>query len=168
MPTYDMLDPGQWGAHMSWIKDCLKRKQEHGESNAQGLQAHVNQQKPSYRWKATWDRINAAIRNDLQEFNEARGAQFQPSWGDFRVQVIPKQPPFDAVVLSVDEATGKVLLTCPISHPGIPRRGTFRISGERISSYDDFVGEPKPPTLPMTPEEFSEFILRPVLFPDLK
>jgi hypothetical protein len=150
---------------MSWVRNCLKRNEAHNEPD---VPAQVHQPEQSYRWKPTWDRINAAIRNDLQEFNEARGAQFQPSWGDFRVQVIPKQPPFDTVVLSVDEQTGKVLLTCPISHPGTPRRGTFRISGERISSYDNFVGEPKPPTLPMTPEEFSEFILKPVLFPNLK
>lgn len=153
---------------MSWVKDCLKQKQEHSETTAQDSQAQVYQQEQSYTWRPTWDRINTAMRNDLQEFNQARGAQFQPSWGDFRIQVIPKQPPFDTVILEVDERTGKLLLTCPISYPGIPRRGTFRISEERISSYNDFVGEPKPPTLSMTPEEFSEFILRPVLFPDLK
>jgi hypothetical protein len=153
---------------MSWVKDCVRMQQERTEPATRDVQVQVHPPEQRNRWKPTWDRINAAIRNDLQEFNEMRGAQFQPSWGDFRVQIIPKQPPFDTVVLSIDEETGKVLLTCPISHPGIPRRGTFRLSGERISSYNDFVGEPKPPTLPMTPEEFSEFILRPVLFPDLK
>lgn len=152
---------------MSWIEDCLKLEQERGKQAIPNAKSEMRQTAQSYAWKQTWDRINEAIRNDLQEFNNSRGAQFQPSWGDFWVRVIPKQPPLDSVVLEIEETTGTIHLICPISHPGTPRRGTFRISGDQISSSDDFVGEPKPPTLPMTPEEFSEFILRPVLFPDL-
>ena len=150
---------------MTWVKDGLRQQHERRNTEWQETQIAVNPPEQSFKWQPTWDRINATIKDDLQEFNDARGAQFQPSWGDLRVQVIPKQQPFDTAILEMDEQTGTIILTCPIDHPGLPRRGTFKISGEHISSQEDFVGEPKPPTEPMTPAEFSEFVLKPLLFP---
>jgi hypothetical protein len=37
-----------------------------------------------------------------------------------------------------------------------------------IVSRGDFVGQPQPAEQPMTTEEFSKFILKPILFPDLQ
>jgi hypothetical protein len=150
---------------MSWAKVTLRLQEEKrnlvngDEPTAMKAIEHSHGRKP------IWDRLGEIVRNDLADFNDARGAQFQPIWNDFWLQVIPKQPPIDTVILHVDERTGVITLTCPISHPGVPRRGTFKISGERIESLGDFVGEPSPASQPMTPAEFSEFVLKPLVFP---
>jgi hypothetical protein len=152
---------------MSWVEKSFRQEQEQRGPAEQEARASVDQLVANPRWKPTWERICDDIRNSLSEFNEARGAQFQPSWGDLRIQVIPKQEPFDTAILEIDEQTGTMALTCPINHPGTPRRGTFKISEGLIASKGDSVGEPRPPDHGMTPEEFSEFILKPLLFPRL-
>lgn len=151
---------------MSWVRDGLILRQEQQSPTPRGDRTPADESGARFAWEPTWEAIGNAIRRDLAEFNAARGTQFQPMWSDLRIQVIPKQPPFDTVVLEVDEKTGILALTCPIARPGLPRRGTFEISGDRISSRGDFVGEPKPMDRPMTVEEFSELILRPLLFPE--
>lgn len=152
---------------MSWVEKSFRQEQEQRSPTGQEVQASVDQLATIPRWKPTWERICDAIRNNLSQFNEVQGAQFQPSWGDLRIQVIPKQEPFDTVILEIDEQTGIMALTCPINHPGTPRRGTFKISAGLITMKGDFVGEPSPPDHDMTPDEFSESILKPLLFPGL-
>jgi hypothetical protein len=46
-------------------------------------------------------------------------------------------------------------------------RGPFEIEQGHIVSLGNLVGEPQPPEEAMTPEQFSEFILKPLLFSEL-
>src|SRR5208283_2833357 len=96
-----------------------------------------------------------------------RVRQFDVSSDPGYIQMIPKQPPWDTVVLQVDPHTGVMQLTCPICHPGLTRRGHFKIEQGCIVSLGNFVGQPQPADEPMTPEQFSEFVLKPLLFPQL-
>lgn len=109
--------------------------------------------------------IAEQIQNDVLEYNEARGPQFMvSSTGNSMVQVIPKQPPLTTAVIEIDRE-GVIGVTCPPAGPGTGRRGTFKDAHGRIVSSGDFVGEPQPSGEPMTPEEFSRFVLEPILFP---
>ncbi len=107
------------------------------------------------------------IMTDVLEFNESRGPQFEISSDPGFIELIPDQPPLDTLVLQIDPHTGVMQLTCPICHPGLVRRGPFKIEQGHIVSLGNFVGEPQPPEAAMTPEQFSEFILKPLLFPEL-
>ncbi|HZW96392.1 MAG TPA: hypothetical protein VFF64_25835 [Candidatus Eremiobacteraceae bacterium] len=104
---------------------------------------------------------------DVLEFNDNRGPQFDVSSDSESIEMIPRQPPVDTVLLQIDPHTGVMQLTCPISHPGLTRRGRFKIEKGRIVSLGNFGGQPQPPDESMTPEQFSEFILKPLLFPEL-
>ena len=109
--------------------------------------------------------IAGQMESDVLEYNEACGPQFMvSSSGNSLVQVIPKQPPITTAVIQIDDR-GVVGLTCPPAGPGIGRRGTFKQEQGGIVSSEDFVGEPQPSGEPMTPEEFSKFVLGPILFP---
>jgi hypothetical protein len=110
--------------------------------------------------------VTGIIERDVLEFNEARGTQFIVSpEGNSIVTVIPKQPPMHAAVVEISPNTGLINVTCPPAGLGIGRRGTFKEAGEKIVSTGDFVGRPEPSGEPMTVEEFSRFVLEPILFP---
>jgi hypothetical protein len=110
------------------------------------------------------EKITRQIQSDVFEFNGARGPQFRVSTsGDSMVTVTPKQPPLSTAVVEVDRA-GIINMTCPPAGPGIGRRGTFKEKNERIVSLGYFVGIDQPPSEPMTPEEFSRFVLEPIFF----
>lgn len=81
------------------------------------------------------------------------------------LQVIPKQPSIDTVLVQMDRE-GVVDLMCPITHPGFPRRGKFRLGFEGICLVGDFVGQPAPTDSVMSAQEFSKFVLEPLLFPE--
>jgi hypothetical protein len=149
---------------MSWVKECLQR-QRASTSNAEPPREVSTQSVPA--WLDVWRRIHDAIMANVLEFNDNRGPQFDVSSDPESIQMIPRQPPLDRVVLQMDPHTGVMQLTYPISHPGLTRRGHFKIEQGRIVSLGNFVGQPQPPDESMTPEQFSEFILRPLLFPEL-
>jgi hypothetical protein len=152
---------------MSWIDDCLQQQR---KSHAVKHTEQITEDRPEGvpAWESTWKKVRDGIKNDVLEFNHARGPQFQVSWSDWIIQVIPKQEPIDTAVLEIDQKTGTMKLTCPISHSGLPRRGEFKAVNGSIICQGEFVGQPKPPNRAITPEEFVEFILKPLLFPDLK
>ncbi len=114
-----------------------------------------------------WRMIHDVIMADVLEFNNNRGPHFDVSSDEGSIQIIPRQPPLDRVVLQIDSHTGVMQLTCPISHPGLTRRGHFKIEQGRIVSLGNFLGQPQSPDESMTPEQFSEFVLKPLLFPEL-
>jgi hypothetical protein len=118
--------------------------------------------------RTSWQCVLEVLKENVLEFNSARGSQFLVSIGerDNIIQIVPKQPPLDTAVIEWSPISRTIQVTCPISHPGLPRRGEFKFDCDgRIVSVGDFTGEPKPPTTPMTAEEFSEAILQPLLFP---
>ena len=67
------------------------------------------------------------VEADVVEFNAARGPKYMISSNTELIQVIPKQPSDDLAIFQFDQV-GKINVTCPISHPGVPRRGLFTIS----------------------------------------
>jgi hypothetical protein len=149
---------------MSWVRECLQR-QRASKSNAEPPREVLAQSVPA--WRDVWRMIHDVIMADVLEFNDSRAPQFDVSSDPEFIQVIPNQAPLDTLVLQIDPHTGIMQLTCPISHPGVPRRGHFKIEQGRIVSLGNFVGQPQPPDESMTPEQFSEFILKPLLFPEL-
>lgn len=144
---------------MSWVTDCLQQKR---ETSALRTETPLPAQTPP--WQAVWKKVAKVIQAHVLEFNEAGGPQYTVSGHEVLVQVVPKQPPTDLAVFNIDP-TGVIQVDCPISHPGTPRRGQFKISGDRIVPLGKFLGQPQPGGEPMIPEQFSEFILKPLLFP---
>ncbi|MGA2902890.1 MAG: hypothetical protein ABSD98_03605 [Candidatus Korobacteraceae bacterium] len=118
-------------------------------------------------WHDVWRMIHDVIMAHVLEFNDSGGPQFEVSSDPGFIELIPNQPPLDTLVLQIDPHTGVMQLTCPISHPGLVRRGHFKIEQGHIVSLGNLVGQPQPPEEAMTPEQFSEFILKPLLFPEL-
>ena len=147
---------------MSWVRDCLQKK----KSMAQPRRAKAVYVSQPATWHATWSAIYELVTIHVLEFNRDGGSQFMVHTEGSVLRVVPMQPPPDTVILEVDNS-GIIQSTGPISHPGLPRRGKFKIEGGGISSAGDFVGQPAPPADAMTPEQFSEFALKPLLFPDL-
>ena len=82
------------------------------------------------------------------------------------IQLIPKQIPMDTLTVQLE--SGIIKLTCTISCRGVPRHATFKISEGNIVWSGDYAGTPRPRETPMDPEQFSEEILKPFLFPDIK
>ncbi len=148
---------------MSWVKECLQRQR--ASTSSAEPRGVLAQSVPA--WLDVWRIIHDAIMADVLEFNDNRGPQFDVSSDSESIEMIPRQPPVDTVLLQIDPHTGVMQLTCPISHPGLTRRGRFKIEKGRIVSLGNFGGQPQPPDESMTPEQFSEFILKPLLFPEL-
>ncbi len=148
---------------MSWVRDCLQQQRatSHSEPPREGLAQSV----PA--WHHVWRRIHDVMMADVLEFNDSRGPQFEVSSDPWFIELIPNQPPLDRLVLQIDPHTGVLQLTCPICHPGLARRGHFTIELGHVVSLGNFVGQPQPPEEAMTAEQFSEFILKPLLFPEL-
>jgi hypothetical protein len=144
---------------MSWVTDCLQQKR---ETSALRTGTPLPAQTPP--WQSVWKKVAKVIEAHVLEFNEARGPQYTVSSNEVLVQVVPKQPPTDLAVFYIDP-TGVIQVDCPIPHPGTPRRGQFKISEDLIVPVGNFLGLPPPGGEPMTPEQFSEFILKPLLFP---
>jgi hypothetical protein len=149
-------------SQMSWVKDCLQQERA-SVSNSERPREVLAQNVPV--WNEVWHIIHDVILADVLEFNNNSSRQFDVSSDPEFIQMIPKQPPLDTVVLQIDPHTGVMQLTCPISHPGVPRRGHFKIEQGCIVSLGNSVGQPQPPDEPMKPEQFSEFVLKPLLFP---
>ncbi len=144
---------------MSWVTDSLKQKKGAPPEDEVTVTSRT-----SPAWEPVWNEIARVIERDVLEFNDARGPQYMVSSNSLLVQVIPKQPPTDLAVIQVDPKTGTIQFDCPISHPGTPRRGQFKIGDGRIMASGNFVG-PQPSSTPMTPEQLSEFILKLLFFP---
>ncbi len=146
---------------MTWVKDRLQ---------TQNAPVATQQQKPGLRapepppYQRSWNLLCDAIASDVIEFNNDRGTQFMVRREGALLQVIPKQPSIDTVLVQVDKH-GIVELMCPITHPGSPRRGKFKLEFEGICSVGDFVGQPAPTDNVMSAKEFSKFALEPLLFP---
>jgi hypothetical protein len=147
---------------MSWVRDCLQKR----KSIAQLRPVKAVYVSPPASWHATWSAIYELVTIHVLEFNRDRGPQFMVHTEGDLLRVVPMQLPPDTVVLEVDDG-GIIQLTCPISHPGLPRRGTFKMESGGICSVGDLVGQPASPADAMTPEQFSEFVLKPLLFPEL-
>jgi hypothetical protein len=144
---------------MSWVTDCLQQKR---ETSALRTETPLPAQTPP--WQSVWKKVAKVIEAHVLEFNEARGPQYTVASHEVSVQIVPKQAPTDLAVFQID-SSGVIQVDCPISHPGTPRRGQFKISEDRIVPLGKFLGQPQPGGEPMTPEQFSEFILKPLLFP---
>jgi len=147
---------------MSWVNDRLKTQNDHVGAQQQ-KQGYCAPEPPAYQ--RTWNLLCDAIASDVIEFNEDRGTQFMVRREGALLQVIPKQPSIDTVLVQVDK-DGIVELMCPITHPGAPRRGKFKLEFEGICSVGDFVGQPAPTGSVMSAKEFSKFALEPLLFPE--
>jgi hypothetical protein len=146
---------------MSWVTDCLAEKSA-AKPPAPSVGTAVEPQQAT-PWKA----VRNVMTENVLEFNNVRVRQFMINISDRDniAQIVPKQPPTDTAVVEWNPNTRTIQVTCPISHPGLPRRGEFKFSEGKIVSVGDFTGEPKPPDSPMTPEQFSEMVLKPLLFP---
>jgi hypothetical protein len=154
---------------MSSIESRFEGRRQHataGRASATHLQAAPPP------WQCVWDRICRALETDLTEFNKECGVyQFVAQALTRRtiIQVVPARGSrrIATVVLELtDRQGGELKLTCPPEGPGIGRRGRFRLGQGRIEVLPGFVG--KPPSGPMSPEEFSRFVLEPLLFPNLQ
>jgi hypothetical protein len=147
---------------MSWINERLRR-QRPPEPPQERRGSVTSSARPAF--EVAFEKVTKAVERDVLEFNQARGPQYLVSIAPTAVQVIPKQTPMDTTVIQVDQHTGTMRFDCPISHPGVPRRGQFDIRDGSITPAGDFVG-PQPSSKQMTPDEVSEFILGPLLFPE--
>jgi hypothetical protein len=146
---------------MSWIKDRLEV-----ELKAETPDIPRTPEDFSSTRYSVWAGVTGIIERDVLEFNETRRAQFMVSTeGNSIVTVIPKQPPMHTAVVEISPNTGLISVTCPPAGLGIGRRGTFKEVGEKIVSRGDFVGQPEPSGEAMTVEDFSRFVLEPILFP---
>ena len=145
---------------MSWVKECLKQQ---AQTSSQPNPVAPPSQPPP-QWKSVWDYLAKVVTADVAVFNSAGGSSYLVSFGDLFIYVIPKQPPIATAVFSLEQG-GVIDVTCPPPVQGTGRRGKYAIKDGHIVSSGEFVGEPKPPTTPMTPEQFSEHILKPLLFP---
>ena len=105
------------------------------------------------------------LANDIAEFNATFGTAHQVRHNDSLIEII-SNPGVDTVVFTKEDPNSDSFkMVCTISRPGIPRHGDFRTSNGHVVSTGNFVGKPEPGNLPMTVEKFSEFILKPYLFP---
>jgi len=147
---------------MSWVRDCLEAQR---KQQPESLAAPAP--KPLPRSKGLWDRVGDAIDADVHEFNRGSDRLFDVSHMEHNiVQLIPKQTPMDTLTVQLE--SGVIKLTCTISGPGVPRRATFKVIDGAIVSSGDYAGTPKPRETPMDPQQFSEEILKPFLFPQFE
>jgi hypothetical protein len=147
---------------MTWIEKCLLEPDQRTTS-----QPNAMSQPPDHpHWKAVWGRFGDVVTSNIAEFNAAQKSTYDVSINGRLIYVIPKQPPMNNAVFQIDSTTEIIQVDFPIDHEGVPRRGTFKVRDGRIISQGDFVGA-QPPTDPMTLEKFSEFLLKPLLFPHL-
>lgn len=145
---------------MGWVARELQRRK---PSQNQVSTTVIDPPQPAS--PSIWEAITRGLENDVSEFNDASGPRFRVArCGDSSIQVTPAQPPITPAVLDIDRS-GIISVTCPIDSEGTPRHGTFKEMQGRIVSRGDFVGQPKPSGEPMTVEDFSEFVLKPILFP---
>jgi hypothetical protein len=147
---------------MTWVRECLDGQQRHQKP------APTLVPTPAQPTKGTWDLIGDAIDAAVHEFNLSSGPrQFDIShMGKQIIQLIPKQLPVNTLKLEV--ASGVISLVTTISGSGVPRLVKYKIDNDRIIFTGDFTGTPKPRETPMTPDQFSEDVLRPFLFPESK
>ena len=142
---------------MGWVRDILQQRM-----------AEQAQRSASVSLMAESTTILGEITEEFQsaiaEYNGALGDRFAVSTnGRSLLQVVARQEPVSTAVVELD--AGIIRLACPPAGLGIGRHGTFKEAPGGIVSLGNFVGYPQPPTEPMTPEEFSRFVLEPVLFP---
>lgn len=151
---------------MSWIQERFEQ-QRNAPKKQPAPQADVGKEAPS--WHDTWYRVRDAIRRDISEFNDQHDTpQFTFSNSpESLIYVRPQAGMVESAVLQISEPRAALLqLDCPIARPGTPRRGEFKMNQGHIVLKGYFTGNPPPSTAPMTPEEFSHFILEPIFFPD--
>jgi hypothetical protein len=164
---------------MTWIAKRLEQ-QKQGEM-AKTVAKDTNLENLAPAWKPVWDEILVALWNDVVEFNgRSKTEQFifqhQPSFPPPPAHVHPivsvvsapgsKRVGVAVANLQVDTNTGKLSLNCPPEGAGVTRHGTFKIDKQLIEVVPGFVGTA--PKGPMTPAQFSEFILDPLFFPTLQ
>ena len=163
---------------MNWIDESFEKekKQRPQEQPARKQMASPPKELPA--WLKTWEQVVAALRSDVSHFNNLHGQdQFRvtPLVDVGRiVQIVPgeansrhmENAALATTVLQIE--SGQISLTQPPAREGIGRRGNFKAQGDAIVALPNFTGNPKPPVEAMTPDEFSKFVLKPLLFPDLK
>lgn len=147
---------------MSWVKNRLQAQKpsEQVQEKRHSVNSITRQ-----AWEVAFEKIVKTIEGDVLEFNQASRSQYSVSKTAVFVHITPQQNPMDTVVIQIDPSTGIMQFDCPISHPGIPRRGEFNLRDGNIRPHGNFVGPP-PNSAQMTPDEVSEFILGPLLFPE--
>ena len=155
---------------MTWVADRLSYEDRVARID-KSLQALPYAPVPP-AWMPVWEEINAVTHATVREFNHAKSAeQFRVSaWPNrsilMEIVSLPAAHRIATLVLQVtDERTGDLGLTCPPEGEGIGRRGRFRMCDGKIAALKNFVGNPQPPTAPMTAADFVRFILEPLLFP---
>jgi len=155
---------------MSWIAERLNQRQQNESSLAVVKETPSHAQSP--RSASLWDQVCDAICRDVSEFNERVGSQqfiVQPPKVLALLQVGPGRDSnrvATAVLELTNKDSGEMKLTCPPEGSGINRHGKFRVHQGMIEVLPDFVG--KGPSGRMTPPDFSQFVLDPLLFPDLQ
>jgi hypothetical protein len=120
----------------------------------------TNMPNESQPWLAEWERIVDAINAQVDTFNQGSNVKCQVmNIGNGLVQVLKDA---ETVVLELDRDAPNIQVTCPLYGPGIGRRGQFAMKGTDVTLLNgEFVGEPKPPIGPLTPEKFAKAILEP-------
>ncbi len=107
---------------MSWVKDCLQQERA-SVSNAEPPREVLAQSIPE--WNDVWHRIHEVIMADVLEFNNNSRRQFDFSSDPGFIQVIPKQPPLDTVVLQIDPHRRHAVDLSHLSSGGAAK-GTFQ------------------------------------------
>jgi hypothetical protein len=60
---------------MGWINDCLQQqKKSHAVKHTEQITVDRSEGVPA--WECTWKKVRDVIKNDVLEFNNARGPQF--------------------------------------------------------------------------------------------
>jgi hypothetical protein len=168
---------GRYNLEMNWINECFEEETEQRlQKQSERKQMAIPKQAPA--WQDTWVNIFTTLSADISKFNgRDKKKQFgvTPRVGEGKIiTIVPdmdgdyfETAMFATTVLQIDES-GIINLTQPPAREGIGRRGNFKVQGVSIIAQPNFTGDPKPPSEPMTPEEFSKFVLRPFLFPNSK
>jgi len=143
---------------MSWIEDRLERQKK--ETAVQPTEKPKVE--PSPKWQDVWYKIRDSIKADVELFNKKGGGpQFVVRASEDTIIYVVPSPNLNSVesaVLQISEP--KAMLQLNRILLGLdPQRGQFQIHQGIVWSKSDFTMKP------MTPEEFSQFILEPILFP---
>lgn len=111
--------------------------------------------------ETVWEKIREAIKQKVSVFNGRGGEQFKvsPTASTF-IQVVGNRLPVEPVVVQVDPNTTVIQFDSTIARPGVPRRDFFTINPDGLIVLKEHsVGQPMPPSDPMSPEQFADFVL---------
>ncbi len=157
---------------MSWITDRLEAQKKAAEAERERVRVESEeQQRLANLAPNVWHTLGDALLHDVQEFNATRRRRhlmFRRT--EERIEIVWDGSLALLVSLDFDQRRGTITYACPTPAPntGHPRRGEYQVTLDDASQPYLF-GETIRGTARVgrvEPQDISETILGPVLFPD--